>query len=125
MKLRLRENSIRLRLLQSEVEQLRTREIVSEKIRFGEFQVLTYTLRISNNATQISACFADEEIIIEIPDDTARNWAETNLVGLEHEQTFGDDSTLKITVEKDFVCLERPLDADNADAFPHPKMNCV
>lgn len=125
MKIRLRENSIRLRLLQREVEQLQKTGIVSEQIRFGQTQILTYTLKISNDAARISACFKDEEITVEIPLAAARNWTGTNLVGLENEQIINESSTLKISIEKDFVCLERPLDADNADAFPHPKMNCA
>jgi hypothetical protein len=125
MKLRLRENSIRLRLLQSEVAHLWTNGIFSEEIRFNQFQTLTYTLKLSNEATEISAAFEDNAIIVEIPRGAARDWMETNLVGLESEQTIGKNLTLKITIEKDFVCLERPLDADNTDAFPHPKMNCA
>jgi len=124
MKLRLRENSIRLRLLQTEVEQFRKNGSVSERIRFSQFQVLTYTLKISDDAAEISACCEDEEIIVVVPSDAARDWTETNLVGLEREQKINETLTLKISIEKDFVCLERPLDADNADAFPHPKANC-
>jgi len=125
MKIRLRENSIRLRLLQSEVEQFRKNKIVSEKIRFGQFQVLTCTLKISSDAPEISAFFKDGEITVEMPPGAWRNWTETNLVRLENEQPTGENSMLKITIEKDFVCLERPLDADNADAFPHPKISCA
>ena len=125
MKIRLRENSIRARLLQSEVEQLRKSGIVSEQIRFNQFQNLTCTLKISDDAAETSAAFEDGEITVEIPSGTARKWTETNLVGLENEQPVGEHSTLKIMIEKDFVCLERPLDSDNADAFPHPKMNCA
>jgi len=125
MKLRLRENSIRLRLLQSEVEQLRKSGSVSETIRFSQFQVLTYILKISNDAAEISARFESGKITVEVPSNAARNWTETNLVGLENKQTVNKNMTLKITIEKDFVCLERPLDADNADAFPHPKMHCA
>jgi hypothetical protein len=85
---------------------------------------LSYTLTISEEAKEISAGFENGEIIVQIPFEQALDWTETNRVGLENEQKIGENLTLKITLEKDFVCLERPLDADNADAFPHPKMNC-
>lgn len=124
MKLRLRENSIRLRLLQSEVNQLQENRIVSEEINFGGGQILTYTLKVSDDAEQISACFANDEVCLKIPFAAARNWAETMLVSLEYEQRIDKNSTLKILIEKDFVCLDRPFDADNADAFPHPKIEC-
>lgn len=124
MKLRLRENSIRLRLLQSEIKKLQENGIVSEKIQFANSQILTYTLKISNDAKEISAVFAGAEITVEIPFEAARKWIQTTLVRLEYEQKIENNLTLRILLEKDFVCLERPLDADNADAFPHPKIEC-
>ena len=126
MKLRLRENSIRLRLLQSEVIQLREIGDVSETIVFGinPTNNLTYSLRISAEASEISAHKTDNQIEIFLPLLTAENWANSTEVGLYSEQEVGDLATLKIIIEKDFVCVDRPLDADNIDAFPHPKMKC-
>ena len=126
MKLRLRENSIRLRLLQSEVIQLRETGNVSETIIFGinPTENLTYSLRTSAEASEISAQIIDNQIEVFLPLLTAENWTDSNEVGLYAERKIGDLVVLKIIVEKDFVCVERPLDADNADAFPHPKMKC-
>ena len=124
MKLRLRENSIRFRLLQSEVKKLAEIGFVEENIRFSNSQKITYRVGISKEAKHICARFENDSIIVAIPERAARNWIETNLIGLEYEQEATDSTNLKITIEKDFVCLERPKDADNADAFAHPKMNC-
>ncbi len=124
MKLRLRENSIRLRLLQSEVEQLRQNGTVSEKIRFNEQQTLTYTLVVSATATEISSRFENREIIIEIPMGAALEWTTTDLIGLENKQKINENLTLEITLEKDFACLDRPFDADIRDAVPRPSQNC-
>ena len=126
MKLRLRENSIRLRLLQSEVIQLREIGDVSETIVFGinPTDNLTYSLRISAEASEISAHKTDNQIEIFLPLLTAENWANSTEGGLYSEQEVGDLATLKIIIEKDFVCVDRPLDADNIDAFPHPKLKC-
>jgi hypothetical protein len=126
MKLRLRENSIRLRLLQTEVAQLRETGNVSERIIFGTnpAENLIYSLRISEDANEISAQMINNRIEIFLPLNLAENWADTNEVGLYAEQKIGDSATLKIVVEKDFVCVDRPADADNRDAFPHPKMKC-
>jgi hypothetical protein len=123
MKLRLRENSIRLRLLQSEVKSLKESGTISEAITFGKSQILVYRLQISDAPT-ISASFQSDEITVEIPRKTAGEWINTAQVGLQAEQEIDDEKTLSILIEKDFVCIERPLDADNADAFPHPKMKC-
>jgi len=124
MKLRLRENSIRLRLLQSEMNTLGEGGFVAETIVFSANQKLTYWLKISKDASEIFARFENEEIIVEIPTQAARDWIETDLVGLEYEQKIDEAAKLKILIEKDFVCVERPFDADNADAFPHPKVTC-
>lgn len=124
MKLRLRKNSIRLRLLQSEVSELEETGIVSEEIQFGKSQFLSYTLRVIKEAKEISAEFEDGEIFVEIPLGMARSWTETNLISLESEQAIDENSTLKITIEKDFACPDRPFDTDNADAFTNPKMTC-
>ena len=124
MKLRLRENSIRLRLLQNEIKLLKKNEFVSEIITFAASQTLIYALKISPSADEIFARFNGGEVMIEIPANTAENWIETDLIGIENEQKIDGGKTLKILIEKDFVCVERPFEADNKDAFPHPKMNC-
>lgn len=126
MKLRLRENSIRLRLLQTEVKQLRESGSVSERIIFGinPTETLTYSLRVSPDAETIFAQMTDNQIEIFLPETQAENWADTSEVGLYAAQSIGDFGELKISIEKDFVCVERPGDADNKDAFPHPKTNC-
>ncbi len=126
MKLRLRENSIRLRLLQTEVRQLSETGNISERIIFGvnPTEVLTYSLRVSGETEKIFAQMTDNRIEIFLPVLTAEKWADSNDVGLYETQNIGDLGELKITVEKDFVCVERPSDEDNKDAFPHPTMKC-
>lgn len=126
MKLRLRKNSIRLRLLQSEVVRLRATGNISETIVFGINPVenLTYSLRTSAEVVEISAQMFDNRIEVFLPILTAEKWADSDEVGLYGEQHIGDLAILKIIVEKDFVCVDRPLDEDNKDAFPHPTIVC-
>ncbi len=124
MKLRLRENSLRLRLLQSEVTRLKETGSVSEAITFGASQILIYRLQISPEAQAISAHFQNNEIIVEIPIEIVGRWVNTEQVGLKAELTVGDEKSLLILIEKDFICIDRPFDADNKDAFPHPTAKC-
>ena len=125
MKIRIRGNSVRLRLLQSEVAELKKTGKISERIKFGltEKEILIYTLSVSGKAKNIAAGFCRNEIFISLPQDTADEWFETDLVSLEGEQNLGED-VLKILVEKDFVCVTRTDDPDNLDAFPNPEMMC-
>jgi hypothetical protein len=124
MKLRLRENSIRLRLLQSEIARLHEHGSVSEKIRFAPQNALNYSVDVSEQAKEITAHFENGDIKVEIPKALANEWIETERIGLENEQIIDEGLRLKIVLEKDFSCPERPLDPDNADAFPNPKSSC-
>ena len=124
MKLRLRENSIRLRLLRSEVSDLRKNGSSAEIITFGKTRALTYRVEISDAAETISARFQNDEITVEIPRAEAIQWIDTEQTGLQSVQQTGGEKPLSILIEKDFVCVERPADTDNLDAFPHPKMKC-
>ena len=123
MKLRIRGNSIRLRLLRGEVAQFGATGAVTETINFGASRMI-YALRASGAVSEVSVNFTDNEIIIVIPNALARDWVESNEVGFEAEQKVSAEETLKILVEKDFICLDRPDDADNQDAYPHQSVNC-
>lgn len=126
MKMRLAKNSIRLRLLQNEVRRLREIGRISETIDFGvgTNEKLTYSLRNSAEASDVFVQFADNQIEVVLPVKMVEDWADTDEVGLYAEHALGDITHLKIIVEKDFVCLDRPKDADYKDAFPHPKTKC-
>jgi len=129
MKLRIRGNSLRLRLLRGEVEQFGKIGRVVETIRFGASPAaqLSYILEADGEAEQINTFFADNQITVLVPEKAARNWVESDEVSLRSEQPIenGDaENILKILIEKDFVCLDRKDDPDNSDAFPHPTGKC-
>lgn len=119
---------MRLRLLRGEVEQFGETGRVTETIRFGASsgENLIYELESSGDAREIAAHFYDNRIVVLVPEASARDWLESELVSLRGEQSTGDNSeyVLKILIEKDFVCLDRQDDPDNADAFPHPTGKC-
>src|SRR5215213_5554984 len=126
MKLRIKSNSIRLRLLRSEVERFATVGQISEEIEFGtdRSSYLRYSLVTSPDAESISARFLGNEISIVVPVAIANKWTSSDDVGFEMDQPIGGDSLLKILVEKDFECVDRPDDPDRADAFPNPNVTC-
>jgi hypothetical protein len=124
MKLRIKGNSIRLRLLQSEVAKLIEDSSISESIIFGTTanDVLTYTLICSKEEHGVSARLVGNEIVIIVPEVTATTWARGDAVSIEAEQPIGrTGNKLDILIEKDLVCSSRPDDPDNTDAFPIPK----
>jgi hypothetical protein len=123
MKLRIKGNSIRLRLLRSEVEEFAEGGSISDETRFGA-NALRYTLAMSKDAESIVGKFDSNEITVFIPEKTARDWTTNDSVGFEIEQPTGPNESLTIIVEKDFVCIDRPNDPDRDDAFPNPNVIC-
>jgi hypothetical protein len=123
MKLRIKGNSLRLRLLRSEVESLAATGRVSEEIILGT-AVLTYTMSVSAGE-KVAVHFAANEIVVSLPETVARNWMQTDEVSIEAEQPAGPNgNVLSILIEKDFECIGRPDDPDRADAYPNPELTC-
>ena len=123
MKLRIKGNSIRLRLLRSEVEKFAEEGRISDETSFGA-HALRYTLAMSNECERVFGKFDDNEITVFIPEQAARDWATNDSIGFEVEQLVGPKKSLSIIVEKDFVCIDRPNDPDREDAYPNPNLVC-
>lgn len=109
MKLRCAENSLRLRVRKSDVEQLQKQGSVQEIVRFGVDQVLQYQLLISD-IKELSATFENGLILVQIPEKEAQRWINSEQVGLEGK---GD---LHILIEKDFPCRHTSTD-DKEDTY--------
>jgi hypothetical protein len=57
--------------------------------------------------------FDGGRITISLPEVEARAWARENEVGIYSEEPWG----LKLSVEKDFQCLDTRPNEDDSDAF--------
>ena len=126
MKLRIKGNTIRLRLLRSEVERLCSADIVSEEIRFGTAtdQALKYSIAASDGIEEVTVQFSDNQILVLLPESVAMNWTGGDDVGIEASIDVGNYTELSVLIEKDFECVGRPDDPDKADAFPNPSTAC-
>jgi hypothetical protein len=56
---------------------------------------------------------------VQVPAEMARNWAETDAVGISGEVDLGVRGVLSVLVEKDFACLDQSAE-NNEDTFPNP-----
>lgn len=123
MKLRIKGNSIRLRLTKSEVVQFAETGLIEETIEFGltPDQRLTYALSRSENIEIPCAEMKGNRLSIILPAPQAETWTQTEQIGIRAEQILSADKKLQILVEKDFACLEVRIAEDESDAFPHPK----
>ncbi len=122
MKLRLRGNSIRFRLGQSEVTQLVKDGRVHASIQFSAFpgSQLSYTVVTSPNDKEITAHLADNQIKVTVPEGLALEWANSEQVGLKHVQPIDRELSLSILIEKDFQSLEPHPGEDQSDNFKNP-----
>ena len=125
MKLRIRDNSIRLRLMRAEVETLRSEGLVAARTEFPGGRSLRYCVESSPASVNPAAFFSDNEISVRLPETTVLAWATTEQVSIQGEQVLVDGDTLVILVEKDFVCLTGRDDEDESDMYPHPEAGKV
>ena len=122
MKLRIRGNSIRLRLGESEVARLAKEGCVSESTLFSALpgNQLTCTVVTSGEDKEIFARLHDHEITVTVAQGLCQAWANSAQVGLRHEQWINDHVSLSIVIEKDFRCFEPRPGEDQSDSFPNP-----
>lgn len=126
MKLRIRGNSLRLRLAKSEVTQLLESSRVADHVSLSlsdQWDRLSYAVEHSDQTTAIGISHIGNEIRVEIPTREVRKWASGELVGMYGVVPVFGGQTLSLVVEKDFACLDKS-DADNLDTFPNPSMTC-
>ncbi|MFM9986460.1 MAG: DUF7009 family protein [Flavobacteriales bacterium] len=120
MKIRIRGNSIRLRLTQHEVELLSSGQKIKESTQFSLVHKLEYALQ-PWHLNIIEASLENHSLTISVPADMLAKWSESNEEGLYGEQSNGTDSPLKIAIEKDYACLKPRDGEDESDHFPHPE----
>lgn len=118
MKLRLRGNSLRLRLTQTEVLTLRDTGIwrTSTALNAEGTAELAYAVEATKTGgIEVSLHQADSGVTVVLtwPEAEVRTWANTSSVGLYHETAWG----LKVALEKDFRCLDPSRDEDESDNF--------
>jgi len=126
MKLRIRGNSLRLRLTKSEVAEIGAGGTVEETVEFGGEppQRFIYALMSTDNVENPTAVFDAGRITVFISKAQAGEWSRTNQIGIEAEKSIGADGrTLRILIEKDFSCLEPRAGEEDVDTFAHPFQN--
>ncbi len=121
MKLRIRGNSIRLRLTQGEVQTLAEKGRVEDAIAFAPGSRLVYALAFGGS---LGAKLEGSRVEVTLPAAQGKEWASSTRVGLEGEQPIAGGEPLRILVEKDFACLHPRKGEDDRDAYPNPNDSC-
>ena len=120
LKLRIRDNSIRLRLMRAEVDTLSKEGLVAATTAFPAGRTFRYSVESSPANVSSTALFSENEIVVRLPESAVLAWAASEQVSIDDEQVLEDGNTLRILVEKDFVCLTGRDDEDESDMYPHP-----
>ena len=121
MKLRIRDNSVRLRLTQTEVDALKTEGLVAARTEFPGGRSLRYAVESSPASITPNAAFSENCLTVRLPETVVLAWATTEQVSMRGEQPLDDGEMLSLLVEKDFQCLAPREGEDESDMFPHPE----
>lgn len=125
MKVRIKGNSIRLRLSQTELGRLDNHEVIAEQIDFAPGVSLIYSLERSITAKQPIVHYGNNQIQLILPEEMASNWINTNQISIRAQQDNATADPLRILIEKDFRCLTERPNENEEDLFPHPKEGVV
>lgn len=119
MKIRIKGDTIRLRLSQSEVDEIGKGKTVTETTHFPK-STFKYSLALHDSDEPMSAQFDNAEICISVNRTIAKTWADSNQVGI----ISPSDAALNILIEKDFQCLTVRDGEDESDLFNNPNTIC-
>lgn len=123
VKLRILNNSIRLRLTVREVAQIGAGQAVVSRLHLPGGCALSYSL-VPAKAQDFSVALQAERdqasLVVSAPAEQAEHWADSPaLVSLESSVAL-DGGTLSLLVEKDFACRAPRTGDDLEDLFVNP-----
>ena len=116
MKLRIKGNTIRFRLTQTEIDSI-AKGSVEDKTQFPLGNSLIYKIQIGDI---FNTKFLEGVVLITVPSPLVNEWATSDKVSIDYSFELEDGNQLEISLEKDFKCLtERPKE-DESDMYPNP-----
>lgn len=121
MKLRIKGNSLRLRVSRSELALFQAGGRIEETIHFTAAPEanLTYALESALQASPVTVRYGSREVTVILSRDRARIWEAPSEVGVYTTLDIGSAGSLEVVVEKDFACIDRS-DEDQSDTFANP-----
>jgi hypothetical protein len=120
MKLRIKGNSVRYRLTKTDVATFAEKGYVEERTQFGT-GVFIYAMKVSDEVA-MTATLGNNLIMMSIPATMAKEWTETEQVGMQASIALGaSGDQLSLLIEKDFKCLD-DVDEDQSDNYDNPRL---
>ena len=121
MKLRIKGNSLRIRLTKTEVSKLAQTGYLEEQTSFSN-NLFIYAVQ-KTDAADLSATFENNKITIFVPASFIEDWVGNSIVGLDTKMPISQTESLYLLIEKDFVCLDE-TNEDQSDNYNNPNKNC-
>jgi|ERR1700761_3551223 len=121
MKLRIKGNSLRLRVSRSELARFQRGDRIEETIRFAEAPdaKLTYALESAAQSSPVRVRYGFHDVTVILSEYQVRTWEAESEVGVYSNLDIGSAGSLDVIVEKDFACLDRS-EEENQDTFANP-----
>ncbi len=123
MKLRIKGNSLRIRLTSSEVDKFAVSGYLEERTIFAS-QVLVYALAAKQGIPGLEATFEGTKITLFVPSEIPAIWAANEVVSYDNNIETADGNQLYLLLEKDFKCIDAPPGEDQSDNFENPHKVC-
>lgn len=123
MKLRIKDDSIRLRLSQTEVRLLKENGNVSTLCNISPVNALLYGIK-SAGSSQWSVIYKDGKVIVSVPEDVLQHFYQENNISIDQRLENGRQQGLYLLIEKDFQCLTDRPHEDESELFPNPNSTC-
>jgi hypothetical protein len=121
MKLRIKGNSLRIRLTKTEVSKLAETGYLEEKTNFPNNRLI-YVLQ-KTDSEELSAKFENNIITLFVPHSFTKEWPQNDEIGVETKMPLSQNEFLYLLLEKDFACLDKSTE-DQSDNFDNPNQTC-
>ncbi|MEO6547627.1 MAG: hypothetical protein ABIN94_06490 [Ferruginibacter sp.] len=122
MKIRIKGNSLRIRLSKPEVNKLALEGYLQELTIFTG-QTLIYAVEASNSGEELTAEFIDNKITMYVPGDLLNDWPVNATVGFQSTMPLNKSNSLFLKLEKDFACIDATTE-DQSDNYENPGKIC-
>jgi hypothetical protein len=125
LKLRIKGNTLRLRVSRSEVAKLLAGDRVEDAVQFTSVleSRLSYGLEVTRQSKPVAIVWKPQSVTVLISQEQMKKWAIETEVGVYETVDLGSAGSLTVAIEKDFACLNGS-DEENADSFANPKAEC-
>ncbi|MBK8502519.1 MAG: hypothetical protein IPL46_10055 [Saprospiraceae bacterium] len=119
MKLRLKDNTMRIRLSMTEVDALIKTGQISATTVFPGSNALTTEI-VLEEVDSVEVSLKNSKITISIPSHLLSRWNIDSQVGHQWQIAIGKDHFMDLYLEKDFRCLTERRGEDQTALYPNP-----